>query len=74
MTSLSRLEKSLELEFPTTKNLTVQGMIQEALQRMPVTGDEGTWGPLRFRVVESTDRGPLVVEINRLPPGEEESA
>lgn len=70
MTSLSRLEKTLGLELPPTKNLTVQGIIQEALQRMPTTGDQGDWGPIRFRVLESSDRGPLLVEIEHAPPEE----
>ena len=70
MTSLSRLERQLALELPPTKNLTMQGVIQESLQRIPVTGDEGTWGPLRFRVLESSDRGTLLVEIMRLPAEE----
>lgn len=71
MTSLRRLSKYFQVELPTTKSVTVAGIVQETLQRLPDTGDECEWGPFHFRVIESPRRGRMVLELTRRENGED---
>ena len=66
MTSLRRLSRYFEVELPATESVTVAGVIQEALQRLPEAGDECDWGPFRFRVLEAPRRGHMLVQLTRL--------
>ena len=65
LASLSRLSKYFEVELPATKNVTVAGVLQEVLQRLPQAGDTCEWGPFNFRVLESPRRGRMVLELTR---------
>lgn len=65
MTNLSRLERHFGVALPHSKSVTVAGMIQERLQRMPHTNDQVSWGPFLFRILELPLRGPLRIELTR---------
>lgn len=64
MTNLRLLAKRLNLEFPETTNVTVAGVIQEQLQRLAEKGDRCVWGPCDFHVIETGQRGHLLVELS----------
>lgn len=64
--TLRRLAKQLSLELPTVKSVTVAGLLQERLQRLPQPGDEIEWGNCRFEVLESPRPGVMTATIRRL--------
>ena len=66
ITSLRRLGRFFDESLPECKSVTVMGVSQEVLEHLPKDGDEFSWGPFRFEVIESPQRGPLTVEIQRL--------
>jgi CBS domain containing-hemolysin-like protein len=72
MTSLRRLVRQFKVEPPSTKSVTVAGVVQEMLERLPEVGDVCRWGPFRFKVLDVPDRGQLVVELT-LPHDEEDA-
>ena len=57
----------------TTKSITVGGLLQEILQRVPVSGDDVQWAGLRFRVLDAAAHRPVVVELS-VPDRQEEHA
>lgn len=63
MTSLRRLVRYFHVERPPSKGVTVAGVMQEALERLPQPGDECRWGPFRFKVLDVPRRGQLLVEL-----------
>ncbi len=65
MTSVRRLARYFRMQLPSTKSVTVAGIIQEVLQRMPAQGDVCHWGPFRFEVLELAERGQLTVLLTR---------
>jgi CBS domain containing-hemolysin-like protein len=71
MTGLRRLARHFRLDLPPTKNITVGGLLQELLQRVPVAGDDIRWSGLRFRVLDAAAHGSVVVELS-LEPNEED--
>jgi putative hemolysin len=71
MTSLRRLVRRFDVPRPPSKSVTVAGVIQEALERLPQPGDECRWGPFEFRVLEAPDRGQLLVELTLAPTEED---
>ena len=71
ITSLRRIGRQLELELPPSKSVTLAGVIQESLQRLANEGDEGTWGPFAFRVLEAPQRGQMLVELTLVDPSRE---
>jgi Mg2+/Co2+ transporter CorB len=73
MTTLRRFEKLLGCELPTIKGLTVAGMLQEQLQRIPEEEDEAEWGGFRWRVLSADHPTRLTASVHRvLPPQEEQ--
>ena len=70
MTSLRRLARYFHVERPASKSVTVAGIVQEVLERLPQPGDECRWGPFRFRVLDAPLRGQLLVELT-MPAAEE---
>jgi putative hemolysin len=64
MTSIRQLSRSLEIELPARKSVTIAGVIQETLQRLANAGDECDWGPFHLRVLEAPERGQMLVEIS----------
>ncbi|MFV2070845.1 MAG: CNNM domain-containing protein, partial [Pirellulales bacterium] len=65
MTSLRRMARFLQVRFPPTKSVTVSGVLQEVLQRMPVPGDTCDFGPFHWKVLDAPQHGPLTVELTR---------
>ena len=68
MTTLRRLAARLGRQLPETKSVTVGGMLQEELQRLPVAGDAVYWGGLRFTVIAAPERGQLKARIEPAQP------
>lgn len=73
MTRLRRLLRSFQREAPASKSVTVGGVIQEILERLPESGDCCDWGPFRFKVLDVPDRGQLLVELKLIDSGDEDS-
>ncbi|MGI9456249.1 MAG: CNNM domain-containing protein [Aeoliella sp.] len=61
--TLRRLAKQLKIEPVATKSVTVAGMLQEQLQRLPQVGDEVAWGPCLFEVIDSGQPGVVTVFV-----------
>ncbi len=64
MIGLHRLQKTLGGELPETRSVTLAGLLQERLQRLPETGDLVECGDYRLRVLEVPRQGPMVVEVS----------
>ena len=63
MTSLRRLARHFHTPRPASKSVTVAGIVQEALERLPQPGDVCRWGPFQFKVLDAPPRGQLLVEL-----------
>lgn len=63
LATIKRLEKQLAVELPETRNVTMQGVLQEVLQALPTQGDRCSWGPLQLVVLEAAERGRCRVEV-----------
>ena len=63
MTSIRRVGRFFKTKLPAAKNITVAGIIQHSLQRLPRRGDRCEWGPFHFHVLEAPERGHLLVEL-----------
>ena len=63
MTTVRRLAKHFRIALPETKSVTVAGVLQEVLQRLPEAGDEVRWGKLRFTVLQASLRGPTKIRV-----------
>lgn len=70
MTSLRRLARYFGIPRPASRSVTVAGVLQEELERLPAPGDECSWGPFHFKVLETPERGQLLVELTRPAPAE----
>jgi len=66
VTSLRRLSRMLNIELPSSKNVTVAGVLQETLGHLLTAGDECDWGPFHFRVIEAPERGHTILEMKRI--------
>jgi CBS domain containing-hemolysin-like protein len=71
ITSLWRLVRHFGVERPPSKSVTVAGIVQEVLERLPNPGDECRWGPFHFKVIDVPERGQLTVQLTRLDAHEE---
>ncbi|HYO26592.1 MAG TPA: CNNM domain-containing protein [Lacipirellulaceae bacterium] len=72
MTNLRRLSRHFHVPLEPAMSVTVGGLLQERLQRLPEPGDEVLWSGFRFHVVEagdsrSADTGSLMVELEASP-------
>ena len=65
MTSLRRLAKHFDIDLPGSKNVTVAGVMQEVLQRLPNQDDTCRWGPFELTVLETADRGDITIQLTR---------
>ena len=65
LTTLRHLSKRLQLEYEPDpeQQITVSGLLQDQLERVPVVGDECLWQGFRIRVIEASGRGPVKVLI-----------
>jgi len=70
MTSLRRLARYFEMERPASKSVTVAGVVQETLERLPQTGDQCRWGPFLFKVLDAPEHGQLAVELTLAEEGD----
>jgi len=66
--SLRRLQRHFELTLPPTKGITVAGMLQDVLQRLPEAGDQCSFGPFQWTVIEAPLRGHLLAEMTYIAP------
>ncbi|NQT12841.1 MAG: DUF21 domain-containing protein [Planctomycetes bacterium] len=73
MTTLWRLVRHFHVDRPGSKSVTVAGIVQETLERLPNPGDECRWGPFHFKVIDAPQRGQLLVELTRID-GQREDA
>lgn len=71
MTGLRRLRRQFSLDGPACRSVTVAGVIQEILDRLPAEGDECTWGPFHFRVLRTSERVPQLIQLTLVPPPRE---
>ncbi|MBN1908151.1 MAG: DUF21 domain-containing protein [Pirellulales bacterium] len=70
MTSLWRLARHFGMKRPQAKSVTVAGIVQEALGRLPERGDRCRWGPFEMVVLAAPERGQIVVELTLVQPEE----
>jgi CBS domain containing-hemolysin-like protein len=68
--SLRRLARRLNVASPSCRSVTVLGVLQELLQRLPQTGDSCRLGPLHFDVVDAPERGQPLVRVRVSAMGE----
>ncbi len=71
--SLRQLARRLEVAIPETLSVTVGGAIQESVQRLAEAGDQCVWGPFHFHVVETGQRGAMLVEVRLYDAAKESS-
>ncbi|MBX3423036.1 MAG: DUF21 domain-containing protein [Pirellulaceae bacterium] len=64
LTKVRRLERAMGQPIPDTDNLTVGGIVQQHLRRLPEVGDVCQVGALRLEVIEAGMRGELLIAIN----------
>ncbi len=66
LTTLRYLSQRLGIDYEPVADglLTVAGMLQEKLDRIPHVGDECVWHGYRFKVIETTERGKLRVVVS----------
>ncbi len=65
MTSLRRLARFFGLDRRPGKTVTVAGLMQEMLGRLPEVGDQCQWAGFALRAIEIPDRGQVVVELTQ---------
>ena len=69
MTNLRRLSRHFDVPLEASRSVTVAGILQEELQRIPVEGDELVWSGFHFRVLEAGEAGAVKVELQIPPAG-----
>lgn len=67
MTKLRRLERLMGRRLNVSRNLTVGGVVQEQLHRLPENGDVCKLEDLLLEVVEAGTRGEILVRISEAP-------
>ncbi|MCA9128434.1 MAG: DUF21 domain-containing protein [Planctomycetales bacterium] len=63
LTKLRRLERVIGKRLDFSRSLTVAGVVQEQLRRLPEAGDVCVTKSLKFEVVEASMRGDIVVRV-----------
>jgi CBS domain containing-hemolysin-like protein len=63
ITNLRRLSRHFDVPLEPAISVTVGGLLQERLQRLPEVGDEVLWSGFRFHVIEAGEAGSLEVEL-----------
>jgi len=71
MTGVRRLARYFQIDQPATHSVTLSGVIQEVLERLPERGDECSWGPFFFKILDVPLRGQLLIELT-MPDAKEE--
>lgn len=67
MTRLRNLERVFGQRINDGNNLTVSGLIQEQLHRLPELGDQCCVGHFRFEVIDTGQRGEILARIEFVP-------
>lgn len=67
MTKLRRLERLMGIRLNVSRSLTVGGVVQEQLHRLPEKGDVCELEELLLEVVEAGQRGEILVRISQTP-------
>ncbi len=67
MTKLRRLERLMGRRLNVIRNLTVGGVVQEQLHRLPESGDVCRLDDLLLEVIEAGTRGEILVRISEAP-------
>jgi CBS domain containing-hemolysin-like protein len=67
-TSLRRVSKQFGFELGESKSVTIGGLLQDGLQRMPQKGDTLLWQELAIEVLAAPRPGKLVARIRRALP------
>jgi CBS domain containing-hemolysin-like protein len=67
MTKLRRLERLMGRRLDVSRNLTVGGVVQQQLRRLPEKGDVCELENLLLEVVEAGQRGEILVRITEAP-------
>ena len=65
LTSLRRLARHFHVERLPSKSVTVAGIVQEQLERLPQPGDQCRWGPFQLQVLDVPLRGQILVELTK---------
>ena len=65
MTSVRRLARHFQIELPATHCVTLAGVVQEVLERLPARGDECQWGPFHLKVLDVPLRGQVAHRVDR---------
>jgi Mg2+/Co2+ transporter CorB len=73
MSNLRALEQHFGVELPETSSVTIGGILQECLQRLPVPGDHCLWGPFEMEVLETPANEPVLVRLRRASAAEDET-
>ncbi|NIM07854.1 MAG: DUF21 domain-containing protein [Planctomycetales bacterium] len=63
MTTLKRLQRWFHVDLPACKSVTVAGLVQETLGRLPEPGDRCVCGRFHFYVLEIPERGQMVLQL-----------
>lgn len=63
LSNLRTLEMHFAAELPETSSVTVAGVVQESLQRMPTVNDQCEWGPFRFTIIAAEEDEPFVAWV-----------
>ncbi len=74
MTKLRRLERLMGRRLDISRSLTVGGVVQEQLHRLPEKGDVCSLENLLLEVVEAGQRGEILVRISDAPALSDEEA
>lgn len=69
ITNLRRLSRHFNVPLEPSMSVTVAGILQEQLQRIPVAGDDLLWSGFHFRVSEAPEGEAIKVELNIPPAG-----
>ncbi len=65
VTNLRRLEREFGTELPSSRHVTVAGVLHEALERLPEQGDQCRWGPFDFEVLNVSESGETLLRMRR---------
>lgn len=68
-TNLRRIAPLTQEELPETSSVTVGGVVQDILGRVPEKGDECEWGPFQFYVEDSPQSKQMKIRMSLREPG-----
>ncbi len=63
MMNLSRLAREFETELPSSRSVTLGGVVQETLESLPTVGDVCHWGPFEITVLDADNQGDMMLRV-----------